>query len=382
MNIADSRAAKASIVLTTINDPRVLDDYLANFSRYGHIDDVRVFLIPDKKTPPEAYTRCKDLTRRGLNVVCPSLDEQEEFLGRVGFPAHLVPYNSDNRRNIGYLMALEGGDGIIISIDDDNYPRQDEDFFAEHSIVSAGALEAEAVNTASGWFNVCDLLELDRPGVTYPRGFPYFARHATPQVTRVRTAADIHINAGLWLMDPDVDGISWLTAPTHALSLKGGSLVLGDKAWSPINSQNTSLRRECIASYYFLKMDYQLNGIPIDRYGDIFSGYFAQACVRHLNGDIRVGSPVADHRRNSHNYMKDAASEWGCIVMLEDILAWLPEARLSGGTYHEAYVSLSHELQEAAERFSGSIWTDAARGYFHQAAFYMRKWAAACERLG
>ncbi len=376
-----NRTTKASLVLTTINDPVVLEHYHANFSKYGHLDEVRVFLIPDKKTAAGAFTRCRDLAGRGLDLVCPGFGEQEEFLARVGFPPHLVPYNSDNRRNIGFLMALEDGCGFVISVDDDNYPREGEDFFAGHATVMEGPREAEVVNTESGWFNICGLLELDRPGEAYPRGFPYFARHAAAEVRRERSLADVHINAGLWLGEPDVDAISWLAAPARAISMKGSPVVLGNRAWSPVNTQNTSLKRECLAAYYYLKMGYPLGGMPIDRYGDIFSGYFAQACARHLGGAVRAGTPLADHIRNSHDYMKDASNEWACIAACEDILAWLPEARLSGGTYDEAYVSLSHELQEAVERFRGRIWTDAARGYFHQAAFYMRKWAAACRRL-
>ena len=57
-------------------------------------------------------------------------------------------------------------------------------------------------------------------------------------------------------------------------------------------------------------MGYEIGGIAIDRYGDIFSGYFVQACARHLGGAIRVGTPVAEHRRNAHSYLQDATREW------------------------------------------------------------------------
>jgi len=79
--------------------------------------------------------------------------------------------------------------------------------------------------------------------------------------------------------------------------------------------------------------------------------------------------------------MKDADDEWGCIMLFEDILPWLCEARLSGSTHLEAYTALSYCLQEAVEKQHGRVWNDAARGYFHQVAHYMRTWARAVSKL-
>jgi hypothetical protein len=161
----------------------------------------------------------------------------------------------------------------------------------------------------------------------------------------------------------------------------GNSLVLGRNSWAPVNTQNTALRRDVIPSYYFIRMGYPISGAAIDRYGDIFSGYFAQACARHLGGAVRFGTPLVEHKRNSHNYMKDAGREWACIVLLEDILPWLHDAKLEGQTYVAAYESLSHLLEDAVETFQGPMWSDAARGYFHQVAFHMRAWLKGCRTI-
>ena len=373
---------KMALVLTTIHDPILLDEYAANLREHGHLEQTEVYVIPDRKTPPEAYRRCAALERQGLKVVCPDLEMQETFLDRVGFTSHLIPYNSDNRRNVGYLMALESGADFVISIDDDNYCRSDKDFFREHAIVCDDNRQVIRVDTETGWFNICSMMTVEPAVTTYARGFPYYARHKTERPKRSSDTADIHINAGLWLLDPDVDGITWLVNPAHTVAFDGQSLVLGDKAWSPVNTQNTALRREAIAAYYFVRMNYPLAGIPIDRYGDIFSGYFVQVCARHLGGCIRVGSPVADHRRNSHNYMNDAANELACILTLEDLLPWLTEDLvLSGSTYCETYECLSHCMEDAVEHFNGRIWTDATRGYFHQMAYCMRQWTSACRSI-
>lgn len=370
-----------ALVMSTIADPVILEDYLSNFERFGHLDRVTAFVIPDRKTPASAFERCADLCRKGLKVVCPTLEEQEAYLRKLGGWDRLIPYNSDNRRNAGFLMALESGAEIMLSIDDDNYCLPDEDFVAAHSIVRGEPTTECEVSSENRWFNICDMLAMEPAVTVYPRGFPYHARHQQPKVSRDTATARVHMNAGLWLSEPDLDAMTWLIVPVRASAMQGGSVVLGDLAWSPINTQNTAVHRDAIVSYYFLRMGYPLAGMPIDRYGDIFSGYFSQACVRHMGYKVRVGSPLAEHRRNSHNYMRDAANELACIWTLEDITQWLVDVRLEGSNYADTYASLADALEDAVESFSGSIWNEATRGYFHQTAYLMRHWIKACRTL-
>lgn len=244
-----------------------------------------------------------------------------------------------------------------------------------------GPHKAKVVESNIGWFNACSLLKLVPNSNVYPRGFPYYARHKDADIVFRYEEVDVHINAGLWLKDPDLDGITWLVSPVQSVSFNAESLVLGRRTWSPVNTQNTALRRDVIAAYYFVKMGYPLQGMPIDRYGDILSGYFAQVCMRHMGGAVRIGTPLVEHKRNSHNFMKDATNEWGCIVVLEDLLPWLSEVKLEGRTYSELYISLSYALEDIVEHFKGKIWTDPTRAYFHLMAYYMRKWAMVCEAL-
>lgn len=189
------------------------------------------------------------------------------------------------------------------------------------------------------------------------------------------------INAGLWLRDPDVDAITWLSLRPSVRSFKNQSIVLDAQTWSPVNSQNTALRWELLSSYYYIRMGYPIGGSTVDRYGDILSGYFALACAKHLGGTARFGTPIADHRRNNHNYMKDVSAEWPAILLLEDVLHWLVDAQLSGSSCHDTYLSLSHGLEEAVEKFQGPAWNEATRGFFHQMGYLMRAWLSASRTL-
>ena len=372
----------AALVMTTIADPVILEDYVRNFERFGHLERVTMFIIPDRKTPSSAFERCAKLRQAGLQVVCPTLEEQEVYLRRFDGLSRLIPYNSDNRRNVGFLMALESEAEFMMSIDDDNYCLPNEDFFAAHSIVAGQPTFGSSINSSSGWFNICEMLVTEPAVETYPRGFPYFARHKSPDICQTTEQGRVHMNAGLWLSEPDLDAMTWLVSPVRATGMRGDSVLLGDRGWSPINTQNTSIHRDVIVSYYFVRMGYPLGGMAIDRFGDIVSGYFSQACVRHLGNLIRVGSPIVQHRRNSHDYMRDAANEFACIWALEDITEWLVDFKLEGTNYAEAYASLADGLEDAVESFRGVVWNDSTRGYFHQMAYCMRQWIAACRYIG
>lgn len=373
---------QACVVLTTIFDPVVLEAYYRNFEKFGRLDQVEVIVIPDKKTPAAAGERCRELTRRGLRAECPSLEEQELFLKKIGLAAEFVPYNSDNRRNVGYLMALERDCDFVISLDDDNYARDDEDVFAEHAVVTAPAAKHEALEAASGYFNICSLLQFEGDKrLVFPRGYPFAARHVENTVSMQAVSGVIHVNAGLWLLDPDVEALTWLVVDPHVKAWGGEARVLGRNTWSPVNTQNTALRKEAVAAYYFLRMGYPIGGTAIDRYGDIFSGYFVQACVKHLGGLVRAGSPVAEHRRNSHSYMKDAIMEWGAILVLEELLPWLHERKLSGSGWVETYRSLAAGLEELAGTWQGPAWKEHAAEYLRRTANDMNQWAGACETI-
>ena len=379
MTDVSSSSWTAALVVTTINGGEFLRDYHAALLREGLLERVNVIVIPDRKTPPCLYERCIEYARLGLRVTCPTLEQQEEYLRKINL-AGFIPYDSDNRRNIGYLMALEMGCEVLISIDDDNYCLPETNFFQEHAVVCQPVTEGTCVSSSTGWFNICDLMQV-QPVRVWPRGTPYKYHHQSAQITRRSESGRVRLNAGLWLGEPDLDAMTWLVSPVRATAFKDESVLLDPTTWTPINSQNTALHRDLIVSYYFVPMNHPLGtGLIIDRYGDIFSGYFCQACVRHLGDRIRVGTPVADHRRNSHNYLRDAACEMGCIWMLDDLADWLTGLRLQGTTYHETYLSLAAALDDVAERSKGQIWTEATRQYVHHMTACMRRWTSVCQR--
>ena len=69
----------AALVLTTINDPCLLEDYYENFRAHGHLGGVTVIVIPDRKTPDTVYRRCHELRARGLRCSAPPLMSRSSF---------------------------------------------------------------------------------------------------------------------------------------------------------------------------------------------------------------------------------------------------------------------------------------------------------------
>jgi len=367
---------RIAIVVTTIFEPNFIDGYVANLRRFGR-DNVDIIVIIDRKTPPSVAERC---AYHGL--ICPTLAEQEAFLARFPALGPRIPYDSDNRRNVGFLMALDRGAELLISIDDDNYVLDDVDFVGEHLAAGTTIDSPEAVSD-DGWINICSLLDSSTKDDIFPRGFPYFARRKSRTISDETTLpAPVAINVGLWLSDPDVDAMTRLVQAPHIASAKPHSLRLGRNSWTPINTQNTAVVREAIPAYYYVRMGFSLGGLRIDRYGDILSGYLIQKCVKTRGDAIRIGSPIADHRRTPHNLFKDLYHELAGMVLLEDLLPWFVELPIGDGGYAEMYAEVADALESRASLMRGFVWDDGGRDFLVDTAANMRAWLEAVRTIG
>ena len=379
-------APKIDLVVTTIFEPGWLGGYLDDLRRFGRAEDVTFRIIADRKTPPSVWAAADQAGAEGFHVVCPTLDEQTSYLTALGLPADFIPWNTDNRRNIGFLQAWESGADVVISIDDDNHCQAGSDFFGSHLVVgqSPTDLDGKAAVGDGPWFNICSLLDTGGGATVYPRGFPYAARGSeTPAASGdLDGLGPIAVNAGLWTRDPDVDAVTRLSLRPFATGADPGAVVITAPTWTPINTQNTAIVRAALPAYYYVQMGYRLQGMTIDRYGDILSGYFLQKCVKHLGQSVRVGSPVADHIRTPHNLFSDLYHELAGMVLIEDLVPWLREEPLSGSTYAEAYASLADAVRSQADQFRGFVWDEGGREFLAATADRMRVWGDALDRIG
>ena len=362
---------KAAIVLTTVNAPTILYGYADNFEKWSHVGEVSLIVIGDRKTPPEAGRVLARIASRGFDARYFDIPAQEEWLRRFPDLAAVIPYDSDNRRNIGYLMAAESGADVIIALDDDNHVTE-EDYLAGHSIVGSRH-GLKTVSSSCGWYNVCEMMEINPSRTIYPRGFPYSRRWIQNTNTFRITEGRVMVNAGLWLREPDVDAITRLNEPVKALRLLEARLMLAPGTNSPINTQNTAFHRDVLPCFYYVLMGAQIDGLTIDRYGDIFCGLFA------LDGRVVFGIPATDHRRNVHNLFRDLRQELEGIRLTDLLVEVLADIRVTSTSYCDAYLELSESVEQAM--LTRQDLAKPIEEYFRDIACAQRAWVNACRTI-
>lgn len=375
-----------AVVVTTIYDGAFLDEYYSHFEKHGGLDFVRFYVVGDLLTPPSCRNRVEYYRAMGLPWTYLGKEEQENFLAPFPKLSAEIPWKSDNRRNVGFLMAYRDCCDIIISIDDDNYPRDNWSFVDGHQSVGTEVTLPTAVGHGS-WFNLCSLMDvnckaLGVQGNVYARGFPYARRD--PRCGHIESdpsTGSVAINAGLWSGDPDVDAATRLVTRCEAQENFLESVLLSSGTLMPINTQNTALIRDAIPAYYYFKMGIPIRGMKLDRFGDIFSGFFVQKCVQSVGHSIRVGSPVVEHRRSPHNLYQDLWHELAGMVIIDDMLCLLEEKMPPASSYSEAAVNLAEKVRVWAEQQDGFLWDASLRAYFKNVSDNIFNWVKACQQL-
>lgn len=377
---------KLGIVVTTIYSGDFINEYYDHFLSCGDIENVHFYVVGDISTPDNCREQVEKYTQQGLPWYYLDPDKQNEFLKPFPKLAAEIPWNTDNRRNVGFLMAYRDRCDIIITIDDDNYPQKNWPFIAGHSTVGkeVSLLTATGHN---GWFNPCSMMEVECPSLgggktVYARGFPYQRRQpACSQIDTELSTGIVAINAGIWCGDPDVDAATRLVTRCVTKEKFTVDYLLAPNTLMPINTQNTGIIREAIPAYYYVKMGHPVGGMKLDRFGDIFSGFFVQKCIQAVGHRIKVGSPVVEHRRSPHNLYKDLWNELAGMVIIDDMLHLLETPLSPAKNYSDATVELAEKIEEWSAKQQGFLWDDALRGYFRNVAHNMNLWVEVCHEL-
>jgi hypothetical protein len=88
------------IVFTTIHHPAILRDLYENIRQCGHLEEVKIWVVGDRKTPSSAAALAAEVSAQGLETVYFGVDEQDDWGKRFSlYP--LIPYNTDGRRIFG-----------------------------------------------------------------------------------------------------------------------------------------------------------------------------------------------------------------------------------------------------------------------------------------
>ena len=338
--------------MTTINAPTLLLEYAEN--AFENVQPVGFIIVGDRKSPDDKIIKItKRLEEFGYDSHYLSVKEQDEYL-KKSHPklSKIIPYDSDNRRNVGYIYAKDLGAKRIINIDDDNYVDPESNYFLSHRIVGLTRKLPE-MKSSNNWFNPCELLDLEPKLQLYMRGFPLNKRAFSPTLlmTKMREHR-IALNMGLWYEDPDIDAFSSIFAPIKSNGMMDdmeeyGNVVLARGTYSPINSQNTCFDVRILPAYYFTIQNMIIDGAPIDRYGDIWQGFFVKKVMDRMNDYVAIGNPMTIHRRNSHDYLKDMKLEYAGLLLTPRLIDFLDNIDLMSDTYSGCYIEIAEEIESA-----------------------------------
>jgi hypothetical protein len=255
-------------------------------------------------------------SRAGVTIEGVDYYSAQDQVGMFNSLAKILPWNNYARKNLGYLVAINSGAGIVYETDDDNFPLPNWHVrSAEVSVEVAAARDCLNVYTAF------------TDELIWPRGFPLEA--ITSETARwsgaVRESVVVApIQQGLANSAPDVDAIWRLVFDRTVEFAQRPSILLQPLTWCPFNSQSTWWWRDAFPLLY-------LPSLCSMRLTDIWRGYIAQRCLWELDAGLVFHSPEVFQERNPHDYLDDLRLEWPGYSATRDVITRLSTVKLRPG---------------------------------------------------
>ncbi len=226
-----------------------------------------------------------------------------------------LPYRHYARKNLGYLAAIAQGAEIIIETDDDNLAL--ENFWNEReNQVNAHVLRE------TGWLNTYKYFTKQH---IWPRGFSLeHILQELPVLDKI-TAANCPIQQGLADENPDIDAIYRLVLPLPFSFDAGENIALGEGAFCPFNSQNTTWFKEAFALLY-------LPSYCSFRMTDIWRSFVAQRIAWTCDWHVLFHQSTVRQERNDHRLLHDFEDEISGYLHNDKIFKTLQDLKLEKGT--------------------------------------------------
>ena len=218
----------------------------------------------------------------------------------------LLGWNCIQRRNVGFIRALEMGAKCVATIDDDNIPLPNwgRDVRVGREVTTFRH-EVELVG---------DPLWPTEHKHLWHRGFPIQMVGSRRQGNVSEAVVRADVEAYLWNGDPDVDALCrMIYAPD--VEFRPGVFPLTFSGFSPFNSQNTIVTSAALRHYFMFP--------EIGRMDDIWGAYYLEA--QKFNVVYREATVRQD--RNVHDLTRDFENE---VVGYLQTLALLNALRRDG----------------------------------------------------
>lgn len=270
---------KKAIVTTTINAPTKA---LNKFLKIAFTQDWHLFIVGDKKTPKDAYSKFVAPDQ----VTYLDCDDQEAISKEL---SDLIGWNCIQRRNFGLIAAYNWGAEVIAVVDDDNIPNDD----WGQNVELNKPVEANIFSVDTPVFDPIYQLSPQ----LWHRGFPIQLLPSRKiSLPHYETRMPL-VQADLWDGAPDVDAVCRITLNPQ-VQFARDIPKFGGNVMGPFNSQNTFLHRDCFPDYFLFP--------HIGRMDDIFASYYLQKI--HPNSVLYARASVFQDR-NEHDLSVDLHAE-------------------------------------------------------------------------
>lgn len=297
-------STKKLIITTTINEPTKAT------KKFKQMTDWDFLVVGDKKTPHNSYKEYNYLSPQDQELINKNLSD-------------MIGWNCIQRRNFGFLYALQNGYDYIATVDDDNIPY---DTWGKHWF-NNGPSHIESYSTH---FNFFDPLSVTNYSHLWHRGFPLQYVNLKNHVVSTRVPKEnFDVQANLWNGDPDIDAVCRMIYKPECY------FEMNDKWYTtsnftPFNSQNTILTKEAL-KYYFMFNN-------VGRMDDIFGSYMLQK----RGFKVIFGPPTVYQERNDHDLTVDMKKEYIGYENVVDILN--NETPFIPMEAYKKYLELSHSF--------------------------------------
>jgi len=313
---------KTAVITTTITLPENLPEIYKNAQRYDQ-HNVHYYVVGDNKSPVEETKDFLEETIPEEDFTVWSIQEQKEWLKDL-FPSKhterekIFQENNYQRRILGFIKATMDGAETIISVDDDNFPRKEQDFIGIHNDVLGPRDEMLMMTPSNGYVNYADVLtyEKDPKYDAYVRGYPLHLRGPVG-IALSNREVDVAVNVGLWSGSPDISALTRLTSGdlNSIFNPKMHPIGIEKGCHASMCMQNLAFDTEYLLLQYEFPMNYKIGGLTLGRYDDIWAGYVCKKMLDHFDKDMIFGPPVAIHNRHEHDYRNDFIQEfWGMYI--------------------------------------------------------------------
>jgi hypothetical protein len=246
----------------------------------------------------------------------------------LGFKlAENLPYKHYARKNLGYLIAMKNGAEVIIETDDDNIPL-DGFWDKREKIVKAKSVKND------GWVNVYKYFSDEN---IWPRGFSL--EHIKDEVPKLGDEVEFEapIQQGLADENPDVDAIYRLVNELPINFKKNLKVHLGENAFCPFNSQNTTWFKEAFPLMY-------LPSYCSFRMTDIWRSFVAQRIAWEYDWGLLFHESTVKQERNDHDLMKDFEDEVVGNVSNNKIIREIVDLKLDNSGFGENLIRIYSKL--------------------------------------